>query len=93
LAFRDLAHREQVFRTPEYRSMVNAWAANKAPVPLSVFQKAYGDAFFDRRGKSEKPGRTETSRQAFMNLMIWTKRAPAGMSFDEWENEADQGSP
>lgn len=93
MAFRNLAHREEVFRTPEYRRMVREWAANKAPVPLAVFQDAYGKAFFDRSGKSEKPGRTETSRLAFMNLMIWTQRAPAGMTFDEWENEADQGSP
>jgi len=73
--------------------MIREWVANKSPVPLEIFRRAYGNAFFDRNGKSEKPGRTETSRQAFMNLMIWTKRAPVGMTFDEWENEADQGSP
>lgn len=93
MAYRNLAHREQVFRTPEYRRMVSEWAANKSPVPLAVFQEAYGKAFWDRSGKSEAPGRTETSRRAFLNLMIWTKRAPAGTTWDEFEANADQGSP
>lgn len=93
MAFRDLAHRNEVFRTPEYRSMVRKWAENDTPVPLSVFQDAYGKAFFDRNGKSERPGRTETSRKSFINLMIWTGKAPSGMTWDEWESEADTGSP
>ena len=73
MAYRDFAHRTQVFRTPEYRRMVSEWATNKAPVPLSVFQEAYGKAYWDRSGKSEAPGRTETSRRAFTSGSIGSK--------------------
>lgn len=73
--------------------MVADWAANGTPVPLSVFQNAYGNAFWDRRGSSEAPGRTETSRKAFLNLMIWTGKARPGTTWDEWESQADTGSP
>ncbi len=93
MAFRDLAHATRVYTTPEYRRMSREWVANKSPVPLAIFQRAYGNAFFDRKGKPEKPGRTETSRTAFLNLMIWTGRAPSSITWDEWEQEADRSSP
>ena len=95
MAFRDPSHREEVYRTPEYRKMVREWAANKAPVPLYIFQKAYGNAFWDRKGNSERPGRTATSRTAFLNLMKWTGRAPnqAGYTWDDWENDLPEVSP
>ena len=85
MAFRNQAHREQVFRTPEYRRAVAEFVRMGAPVPLHVFQKTYGEAFYNRNGRAVDPSNSETSRQAFVNLMKWTGKVPR----EDWDEVED----
>lgn len=84
MAFRDEGHRLQVFATPQYRTMVREYVRNGSPVPLAIFQENYGRAFWDRSGNPIYPGRTATSRTAFLNTMRWTGRA--GKEVETWED-------
>ena len=85
MPFRDNAHAFQVYNTPEYRRMVSEYIQQGAPVPLSVFQANYANAFFGNRGRGISPDTSERSRQAFVNLMRWTGRAPSEVeTWDDW---------
>lgn len=85
MAFRDAAHRLEVFKSPEFKRMLDEYKQEGFKVPLAVFQETYGRAFFDSRGRASQPSRTQTSRLAFLTLMRATGRAPNDVTtWDEW---------
>jgi hypothetical protein len=86
MAFKHAGHREQVFQSPEYRRAVREWAEQGSPVPLSVFQNNYANAYFDRSGNPRDPKNgSATQQQAFVNLMRWQGRAPDEVEdWDDW---------
>jgi len=93
MAFRNERHRQEIFSSREYRQMVREWVSNGSPVPLAIFQNAYFDAFWDKNGNSRVPAQgSPTQREAFVNVMRWTGRAPDDVEdWDDWldyENES-----
>lgn len=91
MAFRNEAHRQQVFRTPEYRRAISEWLASGRQVPLSVFQRDYGLAYYDRLGRPRPPAEgSDSQKAAFVRLMRYQGRATQDtQTWEDWLDLTD----